>query len=80
MAIKAGGGVQHEPVESSGSSSRASSGSWLLGSVTLVVAAAVSGLVVGGVTQVLQAHLDSPWLSLVNTASPWLYTVYNHSF
>ena len=73
MAIKAGDGVQRESAESAGSASRASSGLWPLGPVTLVVAAAVLGLVVGGVTQVLQAHLDSPWLSLVNAASPWLF-------
>jgi hypothetical protein len=32
----------------------------------------VLGLGVGALTSVLQAHLDMPWLSLVNSASPWL--------
>jgi hypothetical protein len=30
------------------------------------------GLTVGALTSVLQTYLDSPWLSLVNAASPWL--------
>jgi hypothetical protein len=34
--------------------------------------ALVLGLGVGALTSVLQAHLDTPWLSLVNSASPWL--------
>jgi Family of unknown function (DUF6518) len=32
----------------------------------------VLGLGVGALTSVLQAHLNTPWLSLVNSASPWL--------
>lgn len=32
----------------------------------------VAGLVMGAVTSVLQKYLNSPWLSLVNAASPWL--------
>lgn len=73
MAIKAGDGIHEGSAESAGSSSRVSSALWPLGPVTLVATAALVGLVVGGVTQVLQAHLDSPWLSLVNAASPWLF-------
>jgi Family of unknown function (DUF6518) len=30
------------------------------------------GLAVGALTSVLQTYLNSPWLSLVNAASPWL--------
>jgi hypothetical protein len=30
------------------------------------------GATVGALTSVLQAHLHSPWASLVNAASPWL--------
>lgn len=37
-----------------------------------VAAVAVGGLAVGALTSVLQKYLDSPWLSLVNSASPWL--------
>jgi hypothetical protein len=32
----------------------------------------VAGLGVGVATSFLQAHLGSPWLALVNSASPWL--------
>jgi len=35
-------------------------------------AVVVAGLVMGAVTSVLQKYLNSPWLSLVNAASPWL--------
>jgi hypothetical protein len=38
-------------------------------SVAIVV---TIGLAVGALTSVLQTHLDSPWLSLVNAASPWM--------
>jgi Family of unknown function (DUF6518) len=37
-----------------------------------IVAVAVTGLAVGALTSVLQKYLNSPWLSLVNSASPWL--------
>jgi hypothetical protein len=37
-----------------------------------VVAVAVTGLAVGAATSVLQKYLNQPWLSLVNSASPWL--------
>jgi Family of unknown function (DUF6518) len=37
--------------------------------VALVIAVA---LAVGALTSVLQTYLNSPWLSLVNAASPWL--------
>jgi Family of unknown function (DUF6518) len=37
--------------------------------VVIVVSA---GLAVGALTSVLQTYLNSPWLSLVNAASPWL--------
>jgi Family of unknown function (DUF6518) len=30
------------------------------------------GLAVGALTSLLQAHLDAPWGSIVNAASPWL--------
>jgi hypothetical protein len=32
----------------------------------------LTGLAVGVATSVLQQYLDSPWLALVNAASPWL--------
>lgn len=32
----------------------------------------IVGALVGVATDLLQAHLDLPWLSLVNSASPWL--------
>jgi len=38
----------------------------------LVAVLAVTGLAVGAVTSVLQRYLNQPWLSLVNSASPWL--------
>ncbi len=34
------------------------------------------GLCVGALTSVLQAHLDFPWLALVNAVSPWLTTAF----
>lgn len=34
------------------------------------------GLTVGVLTSVLQAHLDFPWLALVNAVSPWLTTAF----
>ncbi len=34
------------------------------------------GIAVGVLTSVLQAHLDYPWLALVNAASPWLTTAF----
>lgn len=37
--------------------------------VTVVV---LAGLAVGAATSLLQAHLNPPWLALVNSASPWL--------
>lgn len=38
----------------------------------LVAVLAVTGLAVGAVTSILQSYLNQPWLSLVNSASPWL--------
>jgi Family of unknown function (DUF6518) len=38
--------------------------------------AAVTGLAVGALTSVLQKYLNQPWLSLVNSASPWLAPVF----
>jgi hypothetical protein len=35
-------------------------------------AVVVLGLVMGGITSVLQKYLNFPWLSLVNAATPWL--------
>ena len=43
-----------------------------LASRTLGVLAIAIGLTVGASTSSLQAHLGSPWASLVNAASPWL--------
>jgi hypothetical protein len=40
--------------------------------VTRVAMVAAVGLAVGALTSVLQTYLNSPWLSLVNAASPWL--------
>jgi hypothetical protein len=37
-----------------------------------VAAVAVTGLAVGAATSLLQKYLNQPWLSLVNSASPWL--------
>jgi hypothetical protein len=37
-----------------------------------IAAVAVTGLAVGAATSVLQKYLNQPWLSLVNSASPWL--------
>jgi hypothetical protein len=37
---------------------------------------AVTGLAVGALTSVLQKYLNQPWLSLVNSASPWLAPVF----
>lgn len=34
------------------------------------------GLCVGALTSLLQAHLDFPWLALVNAVSPWLTTAF----
>ncbi len=34
------------------------------------------GAAVGVLTSFLQAHLDYPWLALVNAASPWLSTAF----
>ncbi|CAA9369736.1 MAG: hypothetical protein AVDCRST_MAG47-1083 [uncultured Nocardioidaceae bacterium] len=34
------------------------------------------GVAVGVLTSLLQAHLDFPWLALVNAASPWLTTAF----
>lgn len=39
---------------------------------TLLALALAVGAIVGVATDLLQAHLNSPWLSLVNAASPWL--------
>lgn len=41
-----------------------------------IVAVVVTGLGVGALTSALQKYLDSPWLSLVNSASPWLTPMY----
>jgi hypothetical protein len=46
-----------------------SSGATLPTRVTVVV---LAGLAVGAATSFGQAHLNSPWLALVNSASPWL--------
>lgn len=40
------------------------------------VLAVALGLTVGVLTSVLQAHLDFPWLALVNAVSPWLTTAF----
>ena len=37
-----------------------------------IAAVAVTGVAVGAATSVLQKYLNQPWLSLVNSASPWL--------
>ncbi|CAA9340210.1 MAG: hypothetical protein AVDCRST_MAG72-754 [uncultured Nocardioidaceae bacterium] len=34
------------------------------------------GVAVGLITSLLQAHLDFPWLAMVNAASPWLTTAF----
>jgi hypothetical protein len=39
---------------------------------TLLAAALAVGGLVGAATDLLQAQLNSPWLSLVNAESPWL--------
>jgi hypothetical protein len=36
----------------------------------------VWGLAAGALTSILQAHLDAPWASLVNAASPWLVAAF----
>jgi Family of unknown function (DUF6518) len=43
-----------------------------LNRLRLLVLALVVGLAVGALTSILQKYLDSPWLALVNSASPWL--------
>ncbi|HEU5356528.1 MAG TPA: DUF6518 family protein [Actinocrinis sp.] len=45
---------------------------WHAGFGTLLGLAVLVGTVVGVATDLLQAHLNSPWLALVNAASPWL--------
>jgi len=45
---------------------------WHAGFGTLLALAVLVGAVVGTGTDLLQAHLNSPWLALVNAASPWL--------
>lgn len=44
-----------------------------LGAVPLALA---MGVAVGVLTSLLQAHLEFPWLALVNAASPWLTTAF----
>lgn len=44
-----------------------------LGAVLLALAL---GVAVGVLTSLLQAHLEFPWLALVNAASPWLTTAF----
>lgn len=44
-----------------------------LGAVVLALAL---GVAVGALTSLMQAHLDFPWLALVNAASPWLTTAF----
>lgn len=41
-----------------------------------VLVALALGVAVGVLTSLLQAHLDYPWLALVNAASPWLTTAF----
>jgi hypothetical protein len=41
-----------------------------------VAAVAVTGLAVGAATALLQKYLNQPWLSLVNSASPWLAAMF----
>ncbi len=41
-----------------------------------LAAVAATGLAVGVATEVLQRYLDLPWLSLVNSASPWLTAMF----
>jgi hypothetical protein len=41
-----------------------------------VLVAAAAGLATGAVTSLLQKYLGSPWLSLVNSASPWLAVMF----
>ena len=43
-----------------------------LNRLRLLVLALILGLAVGALTSILQKYLDSPWLALVNSASPWL--------
>lgn len=45
---------------------------WHTGFGTLLALAVLVGVLVGVATDLLQAYLNSPWLSLVNSASPWL--------
>jgi len=45
---------------------------WHAGFGTLLALAVLVGVVVGVATDLLQAHLNAPWLGLVNAASPWL--------
>lgn len=41
-------------------------------SAARIAAVLATGLLAGALTSILQKYLDSPWLSLVNAASPWL--------
>jgi hypothetical protein len=41
-----------------------------------VLLALAIGVAVGVLTSLAQAHLDFPWLALVNAASPWLTTAF----
>jgi hypothetical protein len=41
-----------------------------------VLLALAMGVAVGVLTSLLQAHLEFPWLALVNAASPWLTTAF----
>jgi Family of unknown function (DUF6518) len=41
-----------------------------------VLTAAAAGLAAGAVTSLLQKYLGAPWLSLVNSASPWLTVMF----
>ena len=41
-----------------------------------VLLALAMGVGVGVLTSLLQAHLDFPWLAMVNAASPWLTTAF----
>ena len=45
---------------------------WHAGLWALLALAVAVGVIVGASTDLLQAHLNPPWLSLVNAASPWL--------
>ncbi len=41
-----------------------------------IAAVILLGLVAGAATSILQKYLGSPWLSLVNSASPWLAVMF----